>query len=100
MPFGKRYEAGIWRGEARGYSGAIVVDVETDETSILNIEIVEESEDPFTGGEALRELLDTVLVEDSTNVDAVSGATYSSDAFLSAVQEALKKAKRKTPASD
>lgn len=94
VSIGKRYTAGVWRGEARGYSGPVAVEVETDESSMLNIEIVETREDIWVGGEAMNELLDAVLAEDSTNVDVISGATYSSNAFLEAVDEALKKARK------
>lgn len=84
------YRAGVWRGVGQGYYGPVSVAVETDTSSILNIEILEEHEDPFIGGEALRELLEIVLEEDSTNVDGISGATYSSNALLNAIDDALR----------
>ncbi|MDR2468222.1 MAG: FMN-binding protein [Spirochaetaceae bacterium] len=90
-----RFEPGFWHGEAVGRFGMVAVSVETDAVSIINIEIIEDHEDEFIGGEAMRELLELVLEEDSTNIDVISGATVSSNAFLDAVDNALQKAHRK-----
>jgi fumarate reductase flavoprotein subunit/urocanate reductase len=59
---------------------------------IQEIGIVSHREDPFTGGEAMAELLELVLDYQTTDLDAVSGATESSAAFLTAVEEALRRA--------
>ncbi|GHV20827.1 hypothetical protein FACS189494_05300 [Spirochaetia bacterium] len=85
--------AGVWKGSAEGYGGPITVSVETDASSILDIRVIEHHEDPFIGGEALRELIDAVLEEDSTDVDAISGASITSTGFLEAVDNALISAK-------
>jgi uncharacterized protein with FMN-binding domain len=90
-----RFESGVYEASAQGYGGPLRVAVETDAASILDIRILQSSEDPFIGGEALRELTDRVLETDSADLDAVSGATITSDAFLSAVNEALAKARLK-----
>ncbi|MDR2509034.1 MAG: FMN-binding protein [Spirochaetaceae bacterium] len=92
LNFARRYNAGFWQGTAEGYAGPLSVLVETDENSIVNIEIEEEDEDPFIGREAIFQLLISVLDADSTDIDAVSGATASSNAFLEAVDNALQKA--------
>jgi uncharacterized protein with FMN-binding domain len=41
------------------------------------------------GGEAIEELIDTVVGYNSTDVDAVSGATETSKGFLEAVYNAI-----------
>jgi uncharacterized protein with FMN-binding domain len=64
---------------------------------IQEIGIAPHQEDPFTGGEAMAELLELVLDYQSTDLDAISGATESSAGFLAAVEEALGQAARREP---
>ncbi|MDR3301218.1 MAG: FMN-binding protein [Spirochaetaceae bacterium] len=92
--FAERFNAGSYRGEGTGHNGAIVVEVETDSASILDINIIEQHEDALVGGEAMRELKEQILEEDSTFVDAISGATITSEGFLHAVDEALSHGRR------
>jgi fumarate reductase flavoprotein subunit len=60
-----------------------------EDGAITGIEIVESGEDPFVGGAAMEELLELVLMYNSTDLDAVSGATESSKGFLAAVENAM-----------
>ncbi|MDR2842525.1 MAG: FMN-binding protein [Spirochaetaceae bacterium] len=87
-----RFVSGVWEGEAEGYGGRIKVAVKTDGTSIIDIAVTENHEDPFIGGEAITAMSEQILETGSTDVDAVTGATVSGDAFLQAVENALKKA--------
>ncbi|GMO48162.1 MAG: hypothetical protein Ta2G_03730 [Termitinemataceae bacterium] len=80
---------GTYEGEAFGYNGKIKLLVETGSSSILDIRILSQNEDPFIGGEALRTLIEQVLETDSVDIDAISGATITSEAFMQAVKEAL-----------
>ncbi|MDR3324851.1 MAG: FMN-binding protein [Spirochaetaceae bacterium] len=89
-----RFYAGRHRGQGVGRNGAIEVAVETDAWSILEIRIVEQCEDELIGAEAMRELTELILEGDSTDVDAISGATLSSEGFLDAVNDALRRAAR------
>jgi fumarate reductase flavoprotein subunit len=89
------YEPGHWIGAAYGYGGMITVSVETNAFSILDINVMEQSEDAMIGGGAISALTETVLETDSTDIDAVSGATQTSEGFLNAVSNALSKAKIK-----
>ena len=97
LSFGKLavYEAGKWEGSGAGYNGAIRVVVETDTTSIIDINVLPHNEDALIGGEALRELKEYVLETDSTDIDAISGATQTCDGFIQAVDDALSKARIK-----
>jgi uncharacterized protein with FMN-binding domain len=92
-----RFNSGIWTGCGEGYCGPILVEVETGANQILRIRLIEENEDPLSGGEAIRELTALVLEYDNTDIDAISGATVSSEGFLHAVDDALKKASIKNP---
>jgi fumarate reductase flavoprotein subunit len=87
------YEPGQWQGTGEGYNGAIVVSVETDSASIIDIKVLEQNEDAMIGGDAISALKDHVLDTDSTDVDAVSGATQTSEGFLNAVNNALSNAR-------
>ncbi|MDR2490496.1 MAG: FMN-binding protein [Spirochaetaceae bacterium] len=96
--FFERYNPGRYEGEAAGYRGKIRVLVHTNALSILNVELLDNAEDDWVGGAAIEELLVHVLDNNTTNIDAVSGATQSSEGFLAAVEDALFKARRRTPA--
>jgi fumarate reductase flavoprotein subunit len=89
------YEPGHWTGAAYGYNGRITVSVETDAFYIRDINVLEQNEDAMIGGDAISALTEIILETDSTDIDAVSGATQTSDGFLNAVNNALSKAKIK-----
>jgi fumarate reductase flavoprotein subunit len=89
------YEPGKWEGTGDGYNGPIQVLVETDSTSIIDIYVLWQEEDLLIGGAALEELKEFVLETDSTDIDAISGATESSEGFIGAVDDALSKARIK-----
>jgi len=80
---------GFYEGYARGYRGFIHVQVRMEGGRIAEIELVSSDEDPFMGGEAIEELLDLVVAYNTTNLDAVAGATVSSMGFLQAVENAI-----------
>ena len=83
------FTPGTYEGTGKGYGGDIKVSVTVDETTITDIEVVEQSETESVGGAALPTLVDKVLSAQSVNIDGVSGATYTSDGFLTAVREAI-----------
>jgi len=84
-------EGEILEGIGQGFRGPIAVQVRLNEGSITEIEIVDSVEDRFVGGAAMEELLDLVIMYNSTDIDAVSGATESSEGFLEAVRNAILK---------
>jgi uncharacterized protein with FMN-binding domain len=87
-----RYVPGVYEGVGRGFRGTVHVAVEVDDAGLLGIEILEHDDDPLIGGTAMEELLELVLEMDAADIDAVSGATESSEGFLSAVEDALRQA--------
>ncbi|MDR1363933.1 MAG: FMN-binding protein [Spirochaetaceae bacterium] len=87
------YEPGSWEGIGEGYNGTIHLIVDTDSTSIIDITILEHNDDAMIGGEAISELKEFILETDSTDIDAISGATQTSEGFINAVNEALSKAR-------
>lgn len=90
---GASYIPGEYSGKGRGRQGDIVVRIRVDEQRILEIEVLDHDEDPFTGVPALESLAETALEENSADLDTVSGATLSSRGFLEAVEDALDQAR-------
>jgi len=85
------YEPGVYEGTGQGYRGRIRVQVYLSENGLEDIEILELEEDSFAI-DALEELRELALEMGSADLDAISGATVSSMAFLSALEAALNKA--------
>ena len=86
------YTGGTYEGSGQGYRGPITVRLEVSQAGIEDIVIVSHNEAFYPGAAAIEELLDLVLETGSTDLDAVSGATFSSRGFLEAVEDALRKA--------
>ena len=84
--------AGVYEGTGRGYRGPVQVRIQVSPAGIEDIVISSHQESMYPGAAAMEELLDMVLETGSTDLDAVSGATYSSRGFLEAVEDALAKA--------
>ncbi|PUU89127.1 MAG: thiamine-phosphate pyrophosphorylase [Halanaerobium sp.] len=82
-------ENGEYRGSAEGHRAPIEVSVLVEANEINEIRIVSQEESPGIGDEAMAELSQNLLAEQSLEVDLVSGATNSSEAFLKAINNAL-----------
>lgn len=89
------YKEGIYYGTAEGYSGDVSVAVVIQEKSIKAILITETSDDEAFFQRAMG-VVKNVLKTQRTEVDTVSGATYSSKGILGAIQNALKQAEKVT----
>jgi uncharacterized protein with FMN-binding domain len=85
----KSGNADFYEGSAMGYRGMIHVRVGMENGAITEITVIESSEDPAVGGAAIEELTDLVLMYNTTELDAVSGATETSRGFLEAVENAI-----------
>jgi urocanate reductase len=81
----------IFEGVGQGFRGPISVQVRISEGSITEIEVIDSMEDRFVGGTAIEELIDLVIMYNTADIDAVSGATESSEGFLEAVRNAILK---------
>ncbi|MFO7941047.1 MAG: FMN-binding protein [Bacillota bacterium] len=80
---------GVYEGTGRGYGGNIVVEVEVQDGELVDITILDNSETPNIGGPALEEIPEAMIEQQSTEVDAVSGATATSNGVMDAVENAL-----------
>ena len=74
-------------------SGDVKLTVEIDDSKIIAIEIVEHSETAGISDAAFEELPAKIIEAQSVELDAVAGATMSSNAILEAVEKALYSAK-------
>lgn len=86
------YEDGTYEGEGKGYGGPNRVSVTLEYDVITDIRVLShDAEDPayFSMAEAL---VQQVVSGQTTDVDAVSGATFSSKGILEAINNALDKA--------
>ncbi|MEF9841342.1 MAG: flavocytochrome c [Raoultibacter sp.] len=80
---------GAWVGSGMGKHGTMQMEVVTKEGAIERINVIESRETKGMGDVAIEQLSDLIVDNQTLNVDAVSGATLSSMAFLSAVEDAL-----------
>jgi Na+-translocating ferredoxin:NAD+ oxidoreductase RnfG subunit len=92
---GGAYTPGLYRGTGYGYKGQIQVQVQLSSAGIEDISIINHKEGAYPGLAAIEELMELVLESGSTDLDAISGATFSSRGFLDAVDDALEKATAK-----
>ena len=87
------YTPGIYEGTGRGYRGSVHVQVQLSMAGIEDIVITGHRESAYPGVAAMEELLEAVLETGTTDLDVVSGATFSSRGFLEAVEDAVGRAR-------
>lgn len=85
------YKDGTYYGTGTGFGGTLKVKVVINGGKIASIEIVESHDDSSYLNRA-KALINNIISSQSTNVDIVSGATYSSNGIKSAVRDALRQA--------
>ena len=85
------YLDGIYTAEAIGFEGKITVQITVAEDKITDITVLSAEDEEEYLSRAKR-VIPAILEGQSPNVDAISGATYSSTGILNAVKLALAKA--------
>lgn len=85
------YKDGTYYGTGKGFAGSIKVKVDIAGGKIASISIVS-TKDGDSYVKSASSLLDTIVEKQSTNVDTVSGATFSSRGIIAAVRSALSQA--------
>ena len=89
------YQNGTYTGEGQGFGGTIQVEVTLENDTITDIQVVRapgEDSAYLSQGEGV---ISTILAAQSTDVDTISGATFSSTGIINAVNDALGKAENK-----
>lgn len=76
-------------GEAQGYGGTLKVRVTVDGEKISKVEVTQHSETQGVGTRAIDTMPDAMVSAGTWDVDAVSGATVTSNALKEAVRMAL-----------
>ena len=88
------YQDGVYEGEAQGYGGTVAVELTIENGKFADLTVVSAEKEDAAYFDVASSLLDTILEEQSTDVDTVSGATFSSNGIIHATEDALRKAEK------
>ena len=86
------YKDGTYQGSGTGFGGTITVQVTISSGKIASIDILSASGETPSYFASAQGVISKMISGQTPNVDAVSGATYSSNGIIQAVQNALSKA--------
>ena len=89
------YTPGTYTASAKGIASDVKVTMEFSESEILSVKIDASGEPPDLGGKAAPVLEQAILDAQGVDVDAVSGATVTSDAVKKAVADCISQASGK-----
>jgi len=89
------YKKGIYEGNAEGHIGPIKVQIVTDLYNIKHIKILEQQETPVIADIVYDKIPKRVIKANTSDVQVVSGATYTSKGLIKAIKNGLDKAKIK-----
>ncbi|MBR2572197.1 MAG: FMN-binding protein, partial [Clostridia bacterium] len=90
------YKPGTYTASAQGFGGTVTVTIEIGGEGILSVVCEGENETSGIGGEAMPKLADAVLEAQGADIDGITGATLTSGAVISAVNECLAEAMGET----
>ncbi|MBN1847975.1 MAG: FMN-binding protein [Deltaproteobacteria bacterium] len=82
---------GTYKGEAQNGPVSVIAEVTIQNQRIANIKLIKHRN---WKGKAAEQVVVSIIEEQSTHVDAVSGATVSSVAIMNAVEDAIQKAQK------
>ena len=86
------YKDGVYEGTGTGFGGTIRVRVTISGGRIAAIDILDASGETASYFASAQGVISKMIAGNTPNVDAVSGATYSSNGIIQAVQNALSQA--------
>ncbi len=86
------FTAGTYTGTASGYNGNVELSVTFSDTAVTAIEVGTNAETAHVGDVAFEPVIADILAANGTGVDAVSGATFTSNAIRNAVNDAAEQA--------
>lgn len=86
------FKEGVYIDRAMGMNGDLVLSVTFSESSIEKIDIINHSETIEISETPIKEIPKQIIEKQSLAVDAVTGATYTSQAIIEAVSRAVKQA--------
>jgi len=76
-------------GVGQGIEGDVVVQVTADETTIYDVQVLEQNETEGIGSIAVEQLPGAIVAANSIGVDGIAGATVTSNAIKDAIRQAL-----------
>jgi len=92
----KIYKNGTYEGTGEGKKGPVVVSVEFKNDKIVTVKIISQVETEEIAADVLAQLPAKIIAAQSTvGLDTYAGATYTYDAILDAVNQAIEAAKIK-----
>lgn len=83
---------GVYSGSAGGYNGNLETEVTIQDGKVVDIRLVSGNDDSPYQEDACRGVFEDILARQTTDVDAVSGATTTSKGLIKAVRKSLEKA--------
>ena len=86
------YKDGIYQGSGTGFGGTITVQVTLEDDTITAVSVVSAPGEDSAYLSQGENVINSIISEQSTDVDTISGATFSSTGILEAVNDALSKA--------
>ena len=86
------YKHGTYEGSGTGYGGTITVQVTLQDDTITDVSVTSAPGEDSAYLAQGENVISSIISEQSTDVDTVSGATFSSTGILEAVNDALTKA--------
>ncbi len=86
------FTAGTYTGTASGYNGDVELSVTFSDTAVTAIEVGKNAETAHVGDVAFEPVIADIRAANGTGVDAVSGATFTSNAVRNAVNNAAEQA--------
>lgn len=87
------YTPGTYTASAPGFGGEVVVTITVDETAILSASVEAAGETVGIGSVAAEKLAEEIMAKQSHQLDAVSGATCTSEAVKKACESCIAQAK-------
>jgi uncharacterized protein with FMN-binding domain len=90
-----KYADGVYEGTGTGKEAGIKLDVTIKDDMITDIVVIKYYDTPDYFDEAAAQIIPAIIDTQSTDLDMVSGCTYSSKGIIQAVNDALSQAEAK-----
>lgn len=86
------YKDGTYEGEAEGFGGPISVSVTVEDGKVTEVNILSAEKEDGAYLAMAKDIIPTIIEQQTWDVDTISGATFSSTGIRNATQQALEKA--------
>ena len=86
------YKAGTYTATAKGHNDDVKVEVVFDANSIVSVKVLEHKESPGISDAPIDRIPSQISEKQTLAIDTVAGATFTSEAILTAVEDCVKQA--------